>query len=193
MIGVASIVLGVGVGFLRGGRLGGLAQVRLKSLWLVFVSLALQLLIFPTAWWSEPPIAVATGPLHIFTYALTAVFLIRNYGVLWPVVPGTVLNLIVITANKGFMPASLDALRASGRDSAATRILEAPNGILANVVMMSDTTRMNFLGDVLAVPAWLPMAVSFSLGDAAIMLGIGWVIQSWMVRDAGGDSAHRAG
>ena len=193
MIGVASIVLGVAVGLLRGGRFGGLAQIRLKSLWLVFVSLGLQLLIFPTAWWAEPPIGIATGPLHVFTYALIAVFVLLNFRTVWPVIPGALLNLIVITANRGFMPASLDALRTSGRETAVMRILEAPDNTLANVVMMSDTTRLNVLGDILAVPSWVPMAVSFSIGDAAIMLGIAWVIQSSMVRSAGTNSRSGTG
>lgn len=180
MITIAGVVFGVLIGYARGGRLGALARLRLESLWLLLIAVLIQFFIFPSSLSPQPLIAWGTGALYIASYAITALFLLLNWSTLWPIFPGTVLNATVIAANGGFMPASLEALRRSGRGNAASIMVESSDGTLANVVAMGENTRLNILGDWLYVPEWVPMSNSFSIGDLLLMLGIAWIICAGM-------------
>ena len=95
---------------------------------------------------------------------------------------GMVLNAIVILANGGYMPASASALIASGHQKAADQLLNNLDHIYANTLLMSDQTSLNFMGDWLYVPWWLPFANAFSIGDLVLMIGLAWLIQSAMCR-----------
>jgi len=176
------IVLGVVVGLLRRGKLSNLAHIPLKGLWLVFAGLALQLLIFPTPWWPEPPVRVATEVWHVSSYALVVAFFLWNWRVasLWLIALGMALNLSAIAANGGYMPANVSALRAAGRAGAVEALLTSPDHTYANVVRMSESTRLNVLGDWLYLPNEVPLANAFSLGDLILLLGGAWLIQGGM-------------
>ncbi|MDW8141596.1 MAG: DUF5317 family protein, partial [Candidatus Bipolaricaulota bacterium] len=50
-------------------------------------------------------------------------------------------------------------------------------GRSGNVILMSDQTKLNFLGDIFWLPAWVPGASAFSIGDAILALGIIWLLQ----------------
>lgn len=175
------LILGLGIGLLRGGRIANLSELRLKSVWIIFASLILQLLIFPTPW-SQPLIRIGTEYVHYASYGLIVVFFILNWRVweLWTMAVGMVLNAIVIMANGGYMPASASALLASGKQKAADQLLNNPDHIYANTLLMSEQTSLNFLGDWLYVPAWVPLANAFSIGDLVLMTGLAWLIQSAM-------------
>src|SRR5574337_1345986 len=100
------LIVGIGVGFLRRGNLSNLAYLPVKALWLIFASLALQLLVFPTPWSPEPLIQTGTEYFHFASYALIVLFFLLNWRVwtLWMMVLGMISNAIVITVNGGFMP-----------------------------------------------------------------------------------------
>ncbi len=182
MIALWGIVFGLLIGFIRGGKLNNLGATRLRGLSIVFVALAVQLLIFPTPWWPEPPVSRATGALHLGSYALMVTFLIlnRRYTPFWGVALGMAMNLTVIAVNGGYMPADLDALRATGQLGTVRKILASVDQTYGNVVAMSEATRLNFLGDWLVVPPWVPFAASFSLGDAVLMVSAAWLVQALM-------------
>ena len=181
------LALGLVVGWLRGGTLTRLATLELKAVWLIFVALVLQLLIFPTPWF-PPLISWGTTYFHFASYALVALFFGANYrmGSLWTMALGMVINALVITANGGYMPASAGALRAAGKAYTATQLLNMQR--YANAVLMDEHTRLNVLGDWLYVPTWVPWANAFSLGDMVLMLGLAWLVQSAMVGRYSGSS-----
>lgn len=177
------LILGLGIGFARRGSLANLSALPLKAVWLIFAGLVLQLLIFPTPWF-DPIIQTGTEYFHFISYSLIALFFIVNWRIwmLWLMALGMVLNAIVITANGGYMPASAVALGAAGKIEAAEQLTNALDHIYANTVLMSENTQLNFLGDWLYVPAWVPLSNAFSLGDLVLMMGIAWLIQSAMCR-----------
>lgn len=183
MIPVAGILLGLGVGFARGGTLRNLAELRFTAIWLLFLTLLIQILIFP---WILGTVLIdeATSVLHLVSYALAGVFLMLNLGRLWPVVPGAALNILVIAANGGYMPSDPEALRRAGELPAAEALLASSDGTLANVRLMTDATRLNLLGDWLFVPEWVPLAAAFSIGDALIALGVAWIVCAGMKSSA---------
>lgn len=178
------VILGLLVGFARKGRFGNLATVQLRAIWLVLIGIVLQFLIFPTPW-TTPPIKSNIEILHGVSYLLLGVFFISNMHVreLWGMALGMGLNAVVIAANKGFMPASADALDAAGRNSISI-LLRTPPHTHANIVLMNDSTELNILGDWMYIPAWVPFANAFSIGDLVLIGSLAWLIQRQMRLDS---------
>lgn len=150
---------------LTGGRLERLADLDLRGVrWLVG-ALAAQIVILVLV--PEGLFGIHRA-VHVATYAAGAVFLWANRRIPGMLVlgAGAMLNALVITANGGVMPASAEAVRAAGLPSAGA-------GEFVNSAPVADA-RLQFLGDVLAVPSWLPGARVFSIGD--LLIGVGAVI-----------------
>jgi Family of unknown function (DUF5317) len=101
---------------------------------------------------------------HVATYALAAYAIARNLSLpyIWLVALGGALNLAAILANGGVMPASPAALERAG--------LDMKPGEFTNSDAVEDP-QLGFLGDVLAIPAGVPGANVFSVGDVLLLLG----------------------
>jgi hypothetical protein len=99
--------------------------------------------------------------------------LILNAFTAWPwrvAALGVGLNCLVIAVNGGHMPQSADAAVAVWGHGFVdpTR--------LQNVAVLDVGTRLGWLGDVIAEPAWLPRANVISIGDILLSLGIAsWI------------------
>jgi len=175
MIFLAAVVVGVLVGLLMKGKLSNIPSLRLRWLWLVLLGLLLQVLIFPL--FSERPLLpYATVPLHYLSYGLVLVFLVANLRVrpLLALGAGALLNVCVIAANGGRMPASATALAAAGYVDVAEKLVAGSTH--GNVLLMSEASRLNLLGDWLYLPSWVPLSTAFSFGDVLILVGVAWLI-----------------
>ncbi len=142
----------------------GVLLHRWRWAWLVWVALALQVVVVQV----ELPESLAPV-LHVATYGAALVFLIANRrlrGVLLVAV-GAALNGVTIALNGGTLPASADAVAATGVDRDAA---------FANSAVVHDPV-LPWLGDVFAWPAPLPLANTFSVGDIVIVLGV--VVVAW--------------
>ena len=169
-----AIPVGVVAGFLLGGRLAGLSDLRLRWAWLAVAGLVAQLLLF------ADPIATSVGelgaPIYVLSTAAVLVAVVRNWRIpgMWLVAVGAASNLLAIVANGGIMPASPEAVSA----------LEPVGGEgFSNSVVVADPA-LRPLTDIFALPAWLPFANVFSIGDVLIGVGIAVVIALAMRRDA---------
>jgi len=180
MLYLIAILVGLGIGRLRGGRIAHLAGLRLRWLWLVPLSLAIQLLIFPL-FSGAPLVAYGTAPLHLASYGLVILWMALNLRVvpLRGFLVGAALNLVAVVANGGYMPASAAALRRAGLDQTAQRLLDGD--VVANVILMSPSTHLNALGDWLSLPSWVPFSTAFSIGDVLIMIGLVWLTARGMI------------
>ena len=147
---------------LAGGRLSALGDLKLRRPGLALAAIAVQVLIVSIlpgslGGWSEP--------LHVVSYLLLGAFAWANRrlaGV--PIVAlGGALNFIAITANGGVMPADPDALAAAGRT--------VTEGEISNSAAVTDP-KLQFLGDVIPTPGWLPVSNVYSVGDLLIVLGV---------------------
>ena len=163
MVLVAVVVLSALAVPLCGGRLGALAEVRLRRAWAIFAALGLAVLA------TELP-GLPDGVrslLLVAAYPVGAVFLAANWRV--PGIPlaalGAALNLLAIAANGGVMPASPAALQRAG--------LAVDQPGFQNSAPVADP-RLAFLGDVFAVPAAWPLSNVFSVGDVLIAAGLAW-------------------
>lgn len=156
---------------LTGRSLRPLARLSLKAVWLVWLSIGLQLIItlvrgFPD-WLGRP--------VHLATFALSGMFLWVNRkipGALL-VALGAGLNLAAIAANNGTMPASESAWHTAGFPT-ITGEFENSN--------VTHNARLPWLGDVFAVPKGWPFANVFSVGDVVVVIAVAYFAHTWCRR-----------
>ena len=168
---IGAVIIGVVLGYALKGRIANLSGLPLRSLWLVGLAILIQLAIFPL-FSSRALFPYATTQLHLASYAFLFLFFVINYRVwsLLVIAAGSIANLLVIAVNEGRMPSSVHALTCAGQPEIAQKL--ATEGAWGNVVLMSDKTRLNFLGDWLYLPRGVPLATAFSIGDLTIAIGL---------------------
>jgi hypothetical protein len=154
----------VAVGFLLGGRLGNLADLRIEWPWLALVGLALQ---FVTGPGSTVPLLC----LYL-SFALLIGFTIKNIRVFgFPVIlAGVLCNLLVIGINGG-MPVSKHALRSSDQGQF---LGDLENDPYPKHHLATTDDQLVFLGDVIPLPS--PVEQAISLGDILTYGGVGLVV-----------------
>jgi hypothetical protein len=170
---LASIPLGLAVGYALGGRLEQLGRLGFAWAPLAVIGLLVQVVLFTPVGGS---LAVVEPILYVASTAAVFVAVIRNVRLTgMPIVAlGALSNLVAITLNGGAMPADPAALAAAG--------LAGP-GTNTNSVMLANPA-VRPLTDIFAIPAGVPLANVFSVGDVLIGLGIVVVIVSAMRRPA---------
>jgi hypothetical protein len=168
MIIPVAAVLAVLAPMLLGGSPARMAGLRLRYAGWVAAALAVQVLILELLSGPESVLQAA----HVATYVVAVGFLLANARVpgLWLVGLGTLSNGVTITINGGTLPARAGALEAAGID------VTQPGFVNSGVV---SNAHLPWLGDVFAIPAPLPLANVFSVGDVLIIAGI--AVVSWRV------------
>jgi hypothetical protein len=167
-----ALALGLAVGFLIGGRPDGLAGLSFRWPWLFVGGLLVQIVLF------SGPVSERVGDLGPWIYvgSTTVVFLAvlanRSIAGMPIVAVGAASNLLAIVANGGYMPASPGAMAALGK---VDPTIYSNSSIVANPSLAPLT-------DIFALPAWLPYANVFSLGDIVIGVGVVVVIARAMRR-----------
>ncbi|HWP61855.1 MAG TPA: DUF5317 family protein [Candidatus Binatia bacterium] len=173
-----AVVAGLLVGRLLGGRLANLGALRIRWAPTAIVGLGVQLVLF-----SEPGGALAgtaAPAIYVASSALVLGVVLRNLAL--PGLPlvalGAASNLLAIVANGGYMPADPAAVASLGRSG---------GGGYSNSVVLEDPA-LRPLTDIFALPAWLPLANVFSVGDVAIAVGVAVAIAAGMrARGRSGD------
>ena len=158
-----AIPIGVALGFLIGGRLERLQEIRFAWAWLAVGGLAVQVVLFST------PVARSFGAgvgeaIYVGSTGAVLIAVWRNLAVpgLALVALGAISNLAAIVANVGVMPTTPEALATAG--------LDVEDGF-SNRAVLEDPA-LAPLTDIFAIPAGLPFANVFSIGDVLIALGI---------------------
>jgi hypothetical protein len=176
---ILAVPMGLVLGFLMGGRLDRLSEVRFEWAWLAVVGLTAQVLLFSTPIGGSFRGGVGEA-IYVASTGLVLVAVWRNLRVpgLALVALGAISNLAAIVANDGVMPTTPEALAAAGLD---------PLDGFSNSAVLEDPA-LAPLTDIFALPPWLPFANVFSIGDVLIALGIVIVVAIGMRR---GDPARR--
>ncbi len=128
------------------------------------------------------------GPL-----AKVLVLLLVGYGLyqnrhlksLYLVLLGLFLNTLVIFANGGHMPVSLETLRRAGIEGWEELLRNKGDAVHT---LLDESTRLPFLGDVIPLP---PLRKAASLGDLFILAGIAGVVVEGALRAGGRRVAKR--
>ncbi len=168
-----ALIAGLGAGFALGGDIRNLDRLELRLPWLVLLAIAAQFVIFSPAGSSLGDQAIVAA--HLASYALLLGFAalnVRRPGIALTGA-GIVLNTVVIAANGGYMPASPWALQVAG--------LAGDAAVHNNSAVADGHARLLALGDVFAVPAWVPVANVFSIGDVLIAAGVATLLAAAML------------
>ena len=159
-----AVVAGLVIGLASGGSVARLGDLRFSWAPLIVLGLVVQMLIFATAVGDALGTAAPVVYVASNVAVLAAVWRNRSIPGLPVIVVGGAANLLAICTNGGYMPVSRDALVALGRVSR--------DGYVNNRLI--DSATLAPLTDRFAMPAWLPMANIFSVGD--VLIGIGAAI-----------------
>ncbi|TME12880.1 MAG: hypothetical protein E6I65_02345 [Chloroflexi bacterium] len=173
-----AIPIGLALGFALGGRPAGLARLEFRWPWLVLAGLFIQVILFTDF------VAARIGGAGALIYvgSTAAVFggVLRNVRISgMPLVAlGAASNLAAIVANGGYMPAGGAAMAALGKTDPT---LYSNSAVVAHPALEPLT-------DIFALPAWIPFANIFSVGDMLIGLGVVVIIVASMrgARASGG-------
>ena len=171
----------IGAGLALLWRRPSAASPRIALCWqpVAIAALAFQVLLF------EPPLdeqswALQWGPwLYVASMLVVCAVLVRsalstaNARAAWLLAAaGIGLNVLVVTANGGYMPQS-PAARQTITDA------PIPTGMLTNIVPLTGESRLPWLADIIPQPRWTPMANVISIGDVLLALGVGWAAFFW--------------
>jgi hypothetical protein len=162
-----SLLVGVALGFAFGGGVAGLSRIEFRWAPAAIMGLLAQLALF------SPPLVGIVGdlgpPLYVGTTLLVVAVVLRNVAVsraLALVAAGALSNMAAILANGGYMPATREAMAAAGH---------LPVTGYSNSVELTHPA-LDALIDRFAMPAAMPLANVFSIGDVLIGIGIAGVI-----------------
>ena len=173
MVFVAGVLLlAVAIGFAAGGRLSGLATLRIDWAPLAVVGVALQFLPESGPW---------SFALLVASFVLLAAFVARNLSIpgFALILVGLSMNFAVIALNHG-MPVTQRALVTSGQQETLGALI-GDGG--AKHHLAGDADRLLVLGDVTPIPP--PVSQIVSAGDIVAYAGLGYVIVAAMRRTRG--------
>jgi hypothetical protein len=178
-----AVLIGLAIGVLAGGRPLALGDIRFRWGGLIVIGFLSQILLF------SPAVASQIGDLgpwlYVGTTLLVGAALLRNIRL--PGMPviglGALSNMAAILANGGYMPSTEAALSAVGKT--------APT-IYSNSALVPDPALAPLI-DRFALPAWLPLANVFSVGDVLIGVGVAALIVVVMRRAPRGSVGAPAG
>ncbi|MCL6431393.1 MAG: DUF5317 domain-containing protein [Anaerolineae bacterium] len=185
MILVIAVAVSLAIAIARGGRLVRLADLGIERAWLVLAAVVLQ---YPLVYIHVGEQTVlglpVAGLLMAGSWVLlgVALWVNRRLPGIALIGLGTMLNLLVMSANGGWMPITPEAV---ARLNAASKVVMV--GATArmwgakNIVLPRADTRLWWLSDVFVLPPPFPMRVAFSVGDVLIAAGLFWLLQRGMV------------
>jgi hypothetical protein len=167
-----TLLVAITTGYLLGGRLSNISNLRIRWAPLAIVGLAMQMYNPPGRW----PLAMLFG-----SFVLLSVFAIANRKVagFTLILVGVALNFIVIGVNSG-MPVAMQALEASGQLGTISGLTNDADSYVKHHLATSED-KLIFLGDVMGIAP--PVSQAISLGDIFSYGGVAMVIVTAMRRE----------
>ncbi|MCM3693250.1 DUF5317 domain-containing protein [Neobacillus niacini] len=173
------IIISIIVGLFRKGNLRAFSQLNLKWGWVFPLLLLVQLTVFMLQNNSEF-LGQLSGSIYILVYMIGLLFLFlnrKNPGFILIFI-GVFLNFLVMGVNGGRMPVSVES--AAVLDPSYIEALK--ESLYAKHTMLTSTTHLGFLGDVIPISDPYPRTQIISIGDIIMNIGIFIFIQYIMVR-----------
>lgn len=172
-----ALLVGLAIGWVRGGTLATLGNVRLRLMWLAPVALLAEAYMMSRAGMSVPWWVL---PVHLGAYTLLMVMVVANRSLAGMLVVGfgLMLNALVIGANGGLMPQAPETHYVKHAGQTILTGQRVPRS--KDVSLPREQTRLWWLSDILVTPRGLPVQAVLSLGDLVLAAGCGWVVQGLM-------------
>ena len=185
---VETLGTAVAVGKLRGGKVLNLSEISIKYWeWMVASGLIEGIAAYIRKAEIEPIWRLVDQHIfwiHLLTYSLLFCSILVNRkekGFVW-ILLGVFLNFLVIMANEGRMPVDISNIN---QELYPATIALLENGKDLTHGLMTEHTRLKFLGDIIHLQKPYPLPKSLSIGDLWMMLGIFIFIQDKMVVNSG--------
>jgi hypothetical protein len=167
------ITLAITVGFLAGGKIERIGEVRLSWLWIAPIAFALQMLV---VYGPEPFAGQLAAPLIVGSHAVLVAIALANLrasGMVFAAA-GLTMNLAVIVANGGLMPIAPETIRMAGREawkvgdgSPGTRVAQSKD-----IIKAREDTWLEPLADRYWTGLPGRLGVIFSAGDVVLLAGV---------------------
>ncbi|NLP14174.1 MAG: DUF5317 domain-containing protein [Clostridium sp.] len=168
---IAATVLAAVYGKIK-RRFLDLFNVKLQKTWLIVVAFAFQ---------TATRLMGINGVGFVVKYSLiiqAVVFALlflcfwfnKKYIGLWFIGFGASLNALVMTINGGKMPVSLEAMQKADIQTLTDMVLSGSDN---KHVVLSETTKLGFLADIIYLPGVLGWGIGvLSIGDVIVALGL---------------------
>jgi Family of unknown function (DUF5317) len=173
------ILIAIIIGFIRGGSFKRFADIRFKMGWIFPLLLVIQLAIFylqnKVEWVGE---VSNLSFMAVYVIGLAFLWVNRHHPYFIWIFIGVLLNFIVMAINGGRMPVSMEAAAVID-----PHYLEATkNALYAKHTLVTDSTKLAYLGDIIPLSAPYPREQAISIGDVVMNIGVFLFIQSVMVK-----------
>jgi hypothetical protein len=174
------VIVSLGIAWLRGGKLERLGYFPLRHMWLVFLAFGLQFLLHLPAAAGVELIRQAAPYLYASAYYLLLICFAINRRVpgVFLLAAGALANLTAIMANGGKMPVAGNLLAVLGHESIRDSFA---SGASLTHQLITPTTRLPWLGDVILGTPPFPNPTVFSVGDVLLAAGVFILVQATMV------------
>jgi hypothetical protein len=125
------------------------------------------------------PVSAAALALPVSLAAFVVfVWLNRRIPGMPVVLVGLVLNLLVITANGGWMPVSPETASQLPGGSPPSEVTPGIRVGDKDILLRPEDTRLELLADRFQLPEWLGYRAAYSLGDVFAAAGAFWLLAS---------------
>jgi hypothetical protein len=173
------IIIALFIALFRGGNFTNLADMKLKAKWVFPLLLAVQLLVFSTQSKFDV-IGTYSNYIFLLVYIVGLLFLWinRDQTGFILIFIGVLLNFMVMATNGGRMPVSQEA--ASILNPFYIEALK--NGLYGKHALITESTRLALLGDIIPLSAPYPKEQVISLGDVVMNIGVFFFIQKLLVK-----------
>ncbi|AFK87645.1 MULTISPECIES: DUF5317 domain-containing protein [Thermoanaerobacterium] len=164
---------------LRRGKISGIADIDIKMPIFFILGFGLEFGVLNLTD-KYPIIMTYRAYIHFLDYLMLFIGLWynRHNKYMRIIAIGIILNFIVIFANGGRMPVSIDSLKAAG---IGYLVPELTKNIIPTHQAMTSSTKLKFLCDVLYLPKPYPLPKTFSVGDLFIATGIFLMVSNAMI------------
>jgi hypothetical protein len=150
----------------------------LRFTWLVILAFLPQVLVvyLPATRFNIPDGWAAAGVIISQTLLLTFCWLNRHIPGIVLLAIGLCANLLVITANGGFMPISPETASRLVTEETLQSIQVGSRFGWKDILLLPENTHLAFLSDCILLPKSFSYQVAFSFGDILIAAGAFWMM-----------------
>lgn len=177
---VESMGSGLLVGKARGGKFSNISSGEIRGWYFIGASFLVE---FSAVYFASKGVKLVVDGIpfiHLLSYILLFIGLLMNCDKypFWIITAGVFLNFLVIMANGGQMPISIEHLKNLGLLDNAAAIV---NGQIVTHTPLVDSTKFKFLADIFALPKFYPRPKVYSIGDVLMAIGVFIYMQHLML------------